>query len=188
MLKSLFSTSNGYELILYNLETKERKVLILESSSRNIVFSRDDNKIALQIGTTAPVIMDYNLGNVLDTILYIGLPQISTNVNNLIYFGVNRSIALIKPEWNKISSIEDNENEIIISPNPTNGLVNITLDCQSPQIKYRINNTSGQNLESKIISNNSSLVIDFNHYPVGIYYLTVVCNRFPKTYKVVKEG
>ena len=188
LLKSLFSTSNGYELILYNLETKERKVLILESSSRNIVFSRDDNKIALQIGTTAPVIMDYNLGNVLDTILYIGLPQISTNVNNLIYFGVNRSIALIKPEWNKISSIEDNENEIIISPNPTNGLVNITLDCQSPQIKYRINNTSGQNLESKIISNNSSLVIDFNHYPVGIYYLTVVCNRFPKTYKVVKEG
>ncbi|MEZ4724897.1 MAG: T9SS type A sorting domain-containing protein [Candidatus Kapaibacterium sp.] len=189
LLKSLFSTSNGYELILYNLETKERKVLILESSSRNIVFSRDDNKIALQIGTTAPVIMDYNLGNVLDTILYIGLPQISTNVNNLIYFGVNRSIALIKPEWNKISSIEDNENEIIISPNPTNGLVNIALDCKSPQINYQINNSSGQSLENKIIDNSSNnLIIDFSIYPVGVYYITINCISNSTTYKIVKEG
>lgn len=189
LLKSLFSTSNGYELILYNLETKERKVLILESSSRNIVFSRDDYKIALQIGTTAPVIMDYQLGNILDTIFYIGLPQISTNVNNLIYFGVNRSIALIKPEWNKISSIEDNKNEIIISPNPTTGFANITLDCQSPNLSYQINNDTGQSLENKIIDNSSNnLIIDFSIYPVGVYYITINCISNSTTYKIVKEG
>ncbi|MCB0703078.1 MAG: T9SS type A sorting domain-containing protein [Ignavibacteriae bacterium] len=80
------------------------------------------------------------------------------------------------------------ENEIIISPNPSNGLVNITLDCLSPYIKYQIDNTSGQNLESKVIANNSNLVIDFNNYPVGIYYLTIECNRQPKTYKIGREG
>jgi hypothetical protein len=84
---------------------------------------------------------------------------------------------------------EQYEDEIIISPNPTNGLVNITLDCQSPHIKYQINNTSGQNLESKEIANiNNSLVLNFINYPVGIYYLTIECNGLPKTYKIVKEG
>lgn len=187
--KPLFTTGYGKSLILYNFEKMETKIINLESNARNIVFSRNNDKMALQIGTTAPVIMDYQLGNVLDTILYIGLPQISTNTNNLIYFGINHNIALIKPDWNKITSSEDNENDIIISPNPTSGLVNITLDCLSPLINYQVSNTTGQLMEKRTIENSSNkLIIDFSIYSAGIYFLTINCESKPVTYKIVKEN
>lgn len=187
--KPLFTTGYGKSLILYNFEKMETKIINLESNARNIVFSRNNDKMALQIGTTAPVIMDYQLGKVQDTILYIGLPQISTNTNNLIYFGINHNIALIKPDWNKITSIEDNENDIIISPNPTSGLVNITLDCLSPLIKYQVSNNTGQLMEKSTIENNSNkLIFDFSSFSTGVYYLTITCDRKPVTYKIIKEG
>ncbi len=186
---NLISTSHGRDLILYNLQDKQSIYISLEQSPKNIVFPMKENKIVLRIGTSTALIYDYNLKKIVNTMPYRGLPKTSTKDNDLIYFGMDHNIALIKPDWNKITSIEDNENEIIISPNPTNGLVNITLDCQSPKIKYQINNTSGQNLESKVIANtNNSLVINFNSYPFGIYYLTIECNMQPKTYKIVKEG
>lgn len=187
--KPLFTTGYGKSLILYNFEKMEPKIINLESNARNIVFSRNNDKMALQIGTTAPVIVDYQLGNVLDTILYIGLPQISTNTNNLIYFGINHNIALIKPDWNKITSSEDNENDIIISPNPTSGLVNITLDCLSPLIDYQVCNNTGQLMEKNTIENSSNkLIIDFSKYSAGIYFLTINCESKPLTYKIVREG
>jgi len=86
------------------------------------------------------------------------------------------------------TDIEDNDvEEIIISPNPTNSFVNITLECQESIIAYQIHDVNGVNLiQSKVENQSDILQIDFTLYPVGIYFLTINCDN-PKTYKIVKE-
>jgi len=190
--KPLFTTGYGKSLILYNFEKMETKIINLESNARNIVFSRNDDKMALQIGTTAPVIMDYQLDKVLDTILYIGLPQISTNTNNLIYFGINHNIALIKPDWNKITSIEDFENEIIISPNPTNGLVNISFTNQHPSaFKYEVISNLGQVVQSAGLGylqlEANSVNLDISTIGNGKYIIRVFSDREEFVFNVIKS-
>lgn len=80
------------------------------------------------------------------------------------------------------------EEEIIISPNPTNNFINISPNCSEPQINYQINDVNGLLIsESSIEYHAGSLQINFMPYPAGVYFLTINCN-VPKTYKVVKEG
>ena len=81
------------------------------------------------------------------------------------------------------------EEEIIISPNPTNSIVNINLNCPNPIINYSINDTNGIILKQSTIENQiNNLQFDFSPYPSGVYFLTLNCNNQSKTYKIIKEG
>lgn len=81
-----------------------------------------------------------------------------------------------------------NEEEIIISPNPTNSFVNIEIDCVEPLVSYQINDINGVLLYQNTIGSSQILNIDFTSYPIGTYLLTVICNNQPKSYKIIKEG
>ncbi|MCB0703337.1 MAG: T9SS type A sorting domain-containing protein [Candidatus Kapaibacterium sp.] len=81
------------------------------------------------------------------------------------------------------------EEEIIISPNPTNNFVNIELNCIEQLINYQINDVNGLLVYNSSVQNHvGRLQVDFSSYPIGIYFLTLNCNNTTKTYKLVKEG
>ena len=83
----------------------------------------------------------------------------------------------------------DIEKEFIISPNPTNSIVNLSLDCSDEKTSYTITNQSGQVVgENTIPVYSTSLQIDLSSYPSGVYFLTIRCGSELKTYKVVREG
>ena len=92
--------------------------------------------------------------------------------------------------YDRETNIEANyEEEIIISPNPTNNFVNINLNCIEPIINYQINDINGLMLFQTSIQNHvGSLQVDFTSYPSGFYFLSVMCNNTSKTYKIIKEG
>lgn len=92
-------------------------------------------------------------------------------------------------KYDSQSNIETGlEEEIIISPNPTNSLVNINLNCPDPIIKYSINDTNGLILKQSTIENQiNNLKFDFSPYPSGVYFLTLNCNNKTKSYKIIKE-
>jgi len=81
------------------------------------------------------------------------------------------------------------EENIIISPNPTSSIVNLSLDCSDEKSSYTITNQSGQVVAEKAIPiSSNSLQIDFSPFPPGVYFLTTRCGGELKTYKVVREG
>ena len=93
--------------------------------------------------------------------------------------------------YDGITDVNQNHiEEIFISPNPTGSFVNINLNCSEPQINYHINDVNGLLLFQENVPNQvgNSLQIDFTQYPNGIYFITLICNHIPKTYKIVKEG
>lgn len=87
------------------------------------------------------------------------------------------------------TNIKQNKtDEPTVSPNPTNGLVNLKLVCGSKLINYSITNTEGENLfKSKKIVYENRLQLDLSEYPSGVYFVTVVCGSDKWTYKVVRE-
>ncbi len=180
----MFAFYKSSLIYIYDITDKRLINTDLKPNSPGLIFSRNSNQIIYAFDFENHI-YDIDSKEILYKYENPKLPKTIAIDNSTMIGFLNNRIYGLKTYFTK-STVETNPIEIIISPNPTNGLVNITLDCQSPQIKYRINNTSGQNLESKVITNNSSLLINFNHYPVGIYYLTIECNRLPKTYKIVK--
>ncbi|PKL78017.1 MAG: hypothetical protein CVV25_12870, partial [Ignavibacteriae bacterium HGW-Ignavibacteriae-4] len=110
--------------------------------------------------------------------------------NNYNLFIGNSNVNIGGVMFDSQSNIENNiESEIRISPNPTNGYVNINLNCTEPVINYIINNTNGILLKKSAIENQvNSLQFDFTPYPSGVYFLTISCNKQTKTYKIIKEG
>ena len=93
-------------------------------------------------------------------------------------------------KYDRESNIESlYEEEIIISPNPTNNFVNIELNCIEPLINYQINDVNGLIIFQSSIQNQvGDLRIDFTSYPSGVYFITINCGNDVKTYKVVREG
>ena len=95
---------------------------------------------------------------------------------------------LSKYRYDSQSSIENQiEDEIIISPNPTNGIVNINLECPESNLNYQISDITGAAVAQSTIANQSgNLQLDFSTYATGVYFLTINC-KSPKTFKIIKE-
>ena len=78
----------------------------------------------------------------------------------------------------------------MIYPNPTNGTVNIKLDCSSENQFYEIYNSNSAllNPSKKIPIGLNNLSIDFTKYTNGIYFLRIYCGKTFSTFKIVKKG
>ena len=190
--RNLLSTSKGKTLMIYNFESKNLIEKYLTGGLPYfVVVSKYHNKISLGVGASKPFIYNYVDDKFDYEYPYFAGPRYVTNDNKYLVCSSRSSnkISLIVAEWDKTTSIGNENNRVIISPNPTNGLVNISLDCQAPQITYQINNNTGQFVENRTIDNSSNnLVFDFSGYSTGVYYLTINCDGKPTTYKIVKEG
>ncbi|MCA9747553.1 MAG: T9SS type A sorting domain-containing protein [Romboutsia sp.] len=111
----------------------------------------------------------------------------STKNNSFIGFS---TIYIDKFLFDRETNIESEyEEEIIISPNPTNSSVNIELNCAESIINYQINDINGLMIFQSSVQNLvGNLRIDFTSYPSGVYFLSMICNNQPQIYKIIKEG
>lgn len=164
-------TNSGYsgKIILFD---KENKSLIY--SSRFLYFNNFKNKTSDRYYKPSGIYPgDGTIYNEIDN-YFIGFE--GSNICKFLYDG----------ETNIETNIDE---QIIISPNPTNSIVNVKLSCSDAQINYQIYDINGEVLmqnTSEIQAN--GLQVDFSTYPVGVYFINVECNNHSKTYKIVKEG
>ncbi|HNQ59193.1 MAG TPA: T9SS type A sorting domain-containing protein [Bacteroidales bacterium] len=77
------------------------------------------------------------------------------------------------------------ENTFIVSPNPSNGIFNITTPYHNQQ-RAEIYSTDGRMLFSKDFSNNN-LKINVSSYPSGIYTLKIIANQQTYQIKLIKK-
>jgi len=106
------------------------------------------------------------------------------------FIGSNSGVSISRFKYDRQTNVNYNyENEIIISPNPTNNYITIVNECSEPIIDYSIHNVEGSLVLNSSIENSSNeFSIDFSEFSTGIYFLSFGCNNQIKTYKIVKEG
>ena len=177
----------------FNLNTKEREILLPNEiySGGGMIFFDNETRV---ISTSPFSIGALNLMN--KSLEWYNKPPknvfssiVRYNNKSKYFLGASNN-DLSKFLYDSKSRIENQiEDEIIISPNPTNSLVNINLNCTEPIISYSINNTNGILLKQATTENHiNNLQFDFTPYPSGVYFLTINCNNQSKTYKIIKEG
>ena len=177
----------------YSLNEK-RRIRILPDiyyGGYNLIFLNNETKIFNSNGWDISVLS--LLENKLE---YFAAPPINVYSKNVIYnnkmnyFIGSSGNDLSKFLYDSQSSVNNTiEEEITITPNPTNSFVNINLNCLENQTSYQINNTAGVLIyQNTITIGIESLQIDFTPYPTGVYFLTLNCNNLAKTYKIIKEG
>ena len=177
----------------YSLNEK-RRIRILPDiyyGGYNLIFLNNETKIFNSNGWDISVLS--LLENKLE---YFAAPPINVYSKNVIYnnkmnyFIGSSGNDLSKFLYDSQSSVNNTiEEEITITPNPTNSFVNINLNCLENQTSYQINNTAGVLIyQNTITIGTESLQIDFTPYPSGVYFLTLNCNNLAKTYKIIKEG
>ncbi|MCB9221618.1 MAG: T9SS type A sorting domain-containing protein [Ignavibacteria bacterium] len=177
----------------YSLNEK-RRIRILPDiyyGGYNLIFLNNETKIFNSNGWDISVLS--LLENKLE---YFAAPPINVYSKNVIYnnkmnyFIGSSGNDLSKFLYDSQSSVNNTiEEEITITPNPTNSIVSINLNCLENQTSYQINNTAGVLIyQNTITIGTESLQIDFTPYPSGVYFLTLNCNNLAKTYKIIKEG
>ena len=177
----------------FNINTKESELLLPNEiySGGEMIFLDNETNV---ISTTPFSIGVLNLIN--NSLEWYNKPPMnvfSTLVrynNKSKYFIGASNNELSKFLYDSQSNVEANyEEEIRISPNPTNGFVNISSNCSESFIDYNISNINGILLIQSTIENNvNNLQFDFSQYPSGVYFITINCNNQQQTYKIIKEG
>ena len=79
--------------------------------------------------------------------------------------------------------------ELNIYPNPTNGIVNISIDNTDLQSILTINNSIGQPIEKMNLSNHTlsnKIAVDISQHPPGPYYFSIAHQGQYKNLKVIK--
>ncbi len=85
-----------------------------------------------------------------------------------------------------INTINGSAIVLNVSPNPTNGLINLELvNASINKANIKVLGLDGKLLETLVYSGKQT--IDLSKYASGIYYLNVANNQINKTIKVVKE-
>ena len=160
---------DGYKMIFLNNETK--------------IVNTDYSSFSVVNLTESTLDLNYNLPNNIYTTIVKYFRQGN-------YFVGASNNKLSKFLYDSQSSVNNTiEDELLITPNPTNSLVNINLNCTEPIISYSIYDTNGILLKQATTQNqNNTLQFDFTPYPSGVYFLTLNCNNQAKTYKVIKEN
>ncbi len=78
------------------------------------------------------------------------------------------------------------DDDVEISPNPTNGLLKIKMNTDYPVYKIKVLNASGLTIYSDAYSNhNSELNIDLSKQPNGMYFIMVSYGSKSFNYKVI---
>ena len=177
----------------FKIQSKTKELLLPNEiyGGFDMIFFDFESKI-LSSGGLAVSVLDLKTKK----LEFYGVPPENVYSNNIVYnerekyfLGVGDK-GISKFLYDSQSKVEANyEEEIRISPNPTNGFVNISSNCSESFIDYNISNINGILLIQSTIENNvNNLQFDFSPYPSGVYFLTINCNNQQQTYKIIKEG
>ena len=78
-------------------------------------------------------------------------------------------------------------NNVSIYPNPTNGLVTVTLPTHNGTINYSVSSVEGKIVSSQNNVSLKNITIDLSDESKGIYLLKIEGDTSSKTYKIIKE-
>lgn len=81
--------------------------------------------------------------------------------------------------WNKVSE----NNEVVVYPNPTNGIVNISFQKQEP-FKLYVRSESGQLIHYVEQTATSQYMVDITPFPHGVYLVTIEMESYKITKKI----
>jgi len=123
---------------------------------------------------------------------------------NLVEDGINSNIAIYnekekyfigaasnllnKFQYQPNTSVPSDNNNEVIYPNPTNGLVNIPINCQS-SVTYKIFDINGILIKSNLANSPSVsnlLTIDCSDLLKGVYTIQIICDKYINQYQIVK--
>lgn len=191
--KRINSKDIGDGTFKYFINDKTRELLLPDAiyASGNLIFLNQETII---LNTTSQRIGILNL--LTDILELYGYPPKNVYSENVIYnetmnyfIGASGN-ELSKFLYDRQTNIETViEEEIIISPNPTNSFVNLELKCNEPKVSYQINEVQGKLLFQNTSPNQvgNFLQLDFTPYPAGVYFITINCGNELNSYKVVRE-
>ena len=93
-----------------------------------------------------------------------------------------------KFQYQPNTSVPSDNNIEVIYPNPTNGLVNIPINCE-PMVTYKIFDINGILLKSNVVYETTTqnlLTIDCSDLLRGVYTIQIICDKTVSLYQIVR--
>lgn len=184
-----FNSDGGY--YTYDLVTKLVDKIDLQLTAFALTFLRNSNKVIYGFGFDNHI---YNLET--KSILYKyqnpKVPKTTSLNDSRVLSTLNQRIYCLKTFLNETRIDNDYEEEIVISPNPTAGSIDIDLSNEHPaEFSYQLISLAGQIIKSNtlgLISKNSQSSIDISDVPNGHYTLRIFSEREEFIFNIIKEG
>ena len=109
----------------------------------------------------------------IDCVGGLGISPGATTVTTLIYLRKGASVCGTNPGPLRENIVSSSNSDIIISPNPTNDLLTITITNANSLYTFMIINAFGQVLKSTS-SNSGKVTLDVKDLSSGLYYVNIV--------------
>ena len=117
-----------------------------------------------------------------------GLTGIKVGPDGAIWYTNRTQNTLVKVEPGEVTSVEDNQvfAAISISPNPTTGIINITMPERrlNDEIHFSLKNLEGKSIVLTR-STESDFQLDISDQPAGLYLLTISNDKSSITRKII---
>ncbi len=82
---------------------------------------------------------------------------------------------------------EQNQVQTLIYPNPVSDWLNIDFNQDMHEVLITLTNLNGQLVYNQTYSDMNKVLMNIEHLPAGMYFLTILGNGFSQTSKVVKN-
>jgi len=183
--------TNVDKISIFNISTKKSIETNIKPSIWSFTFLRISDFIIYAYDSEFQL-YDYVNDKILHKYVTIGKGWATTLDDRILISSYYNKILGINTFIIKTSIDNDYEEEIVISPNPTTGNINIQLNNQlSSEFQYELINVSGQIIKSStlgFVSQNGQSSIDISDVPNGHYTIRVYSNREDFTFSIIKEG
>ncbi|MEO6902832.1 MAG: choice-of-anchor tandem repeat GloVer-containing protein [Bacteroidia bacterium] len=190
--------SAKYPHIIYKLNLKDtvlqNKIALdtvanIKSNSTNLVFASDKKLFGLLFDYSVSLLSE-NKAVLFQYDLVTGKYTEKQNFNltdDSTNYGNTGSLTLVNKKVTGISKKDNAVTKIAAYPNPTTGLITLTLDQQKQDVSVKVINILGKIAVPVTKIENNTFTIDITNQPTGIYFLEVTENQKLYRVKVVKQ-
>lgn len=87
----------------------------------------------------------------------------------------------------KIANMDCAVANINVYPNPTSGIVNVSLPINFDNVKINVYSVAGHKLTADVKSNGKNYLVNLSHLATGIYFIEVLHDGYGQKFKVLKK-
>jgi len=89
--------------------------------------------------------------------------------------------------YTPITELNNEENSLVIFPNPSPGIFTINLNKNNSEARICVRDILGNYIHTKNYSNDLNPKIDLSHQPKGIYFAEIICDGKSTVKKIILE-
>lgn len=176
--------------VIYNIQNRTTESFPISFSPFSILFSLKSNHIIYGYGFNNHI-FDLDSKKIIYEYDFVTAPKVISLDNSKMFGFKDNKIYAMKTFFTK-STVETNPLEIIISPNPTNGSINISFtNKHSSSFQYELISNSGQIVQSGVLGylnlDANSINMDISTVSNGQYLLRVYSEQEEFVLNVIKE-